>query len=79
MIQEIIDQYPDETFLKADGYDEAIIGVDETKMRLVYSVGKVLEILQRDMNQEEAIEFFEFNVSGAYMGERTPIWCHDEF
>jgi hypothetical protein len=45
MINEIIEQYEDETFLKADGFDEAIIGVDETTMRLIYSVKKCIEIL----------------------------------
>jgi hypothetical protein len=29
------------------------------------------------MNEEDAIEYFEYNVSGAYMGEKTPIWCDD--
>jgi hypothetical protein len=31
------------------------------------------------MNTEEALEFFEFNVSGSYMGAKTPIWCYDIF
>jgi methyl-accepting chemotaxis protein len=30
-----------------------------------------------DMNEEDAIEYFEYNVSGAYIGEKTPIWCDD--
>ena len=25
------------------------------------------------------IEYFEYNVSGAYVGEQTPIWCYDNF
>jgi hypothetical protein len=31
------------------------------------------------MTIEEAIEYFEFNVRGAYVGEKTPIWCEDDF
>jgi hypothetical protein len=77
MIDSIIERYPDDSFLKADGFDEAIIGVDNKSMRLVYSVSKCIEILCRDMNEEDAIEYFEYNVSGAYMGEKTPIWCDD--
>lgn len=77
MIDSIIEKYPDESFLKADGFDEAIIGVDNKSMRLVYSVSKCIEILCRDMNEEDAIEYFDYNVSGAYMGEKTPIWCDD--
>jgi hypothetical protein len=79
MIDKIIEQYEDETFLKADGFDEAIIGVDETTMRLIYSVKRCIEILMRDMSEEDAMEYFSFNVSGGYVGEKTPIWCSDNF
>lgn len=79
MIDGIIQYYEDEEFLKADGFDDAIIGVDETEMRLIYSVSKCIEILMRDMSEEEALEYFSYNVSGAYMGEKTPIWCQDNF
>jgi hypothetical protein len=71
--------FPEDEFLFADGFDEAIIGVDQPSMRLIYSVTKCLIALQREMSLEEAREYFEFNVSGAYMGEKTPIWCMDEF
>jgi hypothetical protein len=79
MIDKIIEKYQDETFLKADGFDEAIIGVDETQMRLIYSVSKCIEILMRDMPEEDVMDYFNFNVSGAYVGEKTPIWCWDNF
>lgn len=81
LLEEIIEAYPDETFLKADGLDEAIIGVDQDSCRLIYSINKCLDILMKgyDVDYEEAIEYFNFNVSGAYMGEKTPIWCEDNF
>ena len=81
MLQEIIDYYGDEEFLIADGFDNAVIGVELPSMRLIYSVTLCLEILMVDeeMSLEDAIEHFEFNVSGAYVGEQTPIWCHDNF
>jgi hypothetical protein len=79
MLQDIIDQYTDEQILIADGFDEAVIGIDEREMRLVYSVRKCIEILTRDMSEEDAIEHFNYNVSGAYVGEKTPIWCYDMF
>lgn len=77
MIEEIIEQYSDEEFLKADGFDDAIIGVDENNMRLIYSVSLCLSILEEEMDEVDAIEYFTFNVSGAYVGEKTPIWCWD--
>lgn len=63
----------------ADGFDEAILGIDSTSQRVIYSVKKCYNILQnRDgMSDEEAEEFFAFNVLGSYMGEKTPIWCFD--
>jgi len=79
MLQDIIDNYYEYDFLIADGFNDAIIGVDETSMRLIYSVRKCLEILQEYLDEEDAIEYFEYNVSGAWMGEQTPIWCYDNF
>lgn len=79
MIEKIIDNFEGETFLRADGFDDAIIGVDESTMRLIYSVSKSIEILMKDnMSYEEAIDYFYFNVSGSYVGEKTPIWCYDK-
>ena len=63
--------------LKADGFDDAILGVDESSMRLIYSISKCIDILMEDMSDEDALEHFYYNVSGSYMGEQTPIWCDD--
>jgi hypothetical protein len=29
------------------------------------------------MSEEDALEHFDFNVSGAYVGEKTPIYVED--
>jgi len=79
MIEQIIEQYPDEEFLKADGFDDAIIGIEENGMRLIYSVSKCLIILQPEMSEIDSLEYFTYNVSCAYVGEKTPIWCWDIF
>ena len=77
-LEEIIEMFPDEEFLTADGFDEAIIGVDSfsESPRLIYSIEKCIEILTEDMTEEEAQEYFYFNTAGAYVGEKTPIWAH---
>jgi len=81
----IVEHYPDAEFLSADGFEEAILGVvfdnSNGETRLAYSKCKCLEILMRRdrMTEEEAIEYFDFNVEGAYMGEKTPIWVNDTF
>lgn len=79
ILEQIIDQYSDESFLKADGFDEAIIGLEESSMRLIYSVSKCIAILLNDMSIEDALEYFDYNVRGAYVGDKTPIWCEDNF
>jgi hypothetical protein len=74
----IVESYPDEEILKADGFDEAIIGIDDHSMRLIYSIRKCIDILRKeDLSDEDAIDHFYYNVHGAYVGEKTPIWCND--
>lgn len=79
MKNKILNYFSDDEFLFADGFDDAIIGVDLNSMRIIYSVSKCIEILQVDMNEEDAAEYFDFNVLNAYVGEQTPIWCNDNF
>ncbi len=78
MIDKIVEWFPEDEVLVADGFDEAIIGIDSNSMRLIYSVSKCIEILSKDMDEEEAVEYFDFNVRGSYVGEKTPIWCTDD-
>ena len=65
--------------LFADGFDESILGID-TKGRVTYSYNKIIEtLIERDgMTEEEAREFFSFNIDGAYVGEYTPIYIYEE-
>tara|TARA_A100001388_G_scaffold62945_1_gene43953 strand:- start:6342 stop:6566 length:225 start_codon:yes stop_codon:yes gene_type:complete len=65
--------------MKADGLDDAIIGVGlqfDKPDRLIYDYDKCIDILMKLNNwtDEEAIEWMEFNVRGAYVGEGTPIF-----
>jgi hypothetical protein len=68
--------------LKADGFDDALLGVGRKKCSpdsLVYDYEKCVDILmKRDgMTYEEAVEFMEFNVVDAYVGEHTPIFVRE--
>lgn len=75
-LDRILENYSDGDFLKADGFDSAILGVDERSMRLIYSVKKCIEILMDDgTSYFDAWEYFSFNIESAYVGEKTPIWC----
>jgi hypothetical protein len=70
----ISEEHPD--LLTLDGFDEAVIGVVERAglLAVCYDRNKIISILMRDMNQEEAWEYYEFNILGAYMGEHTPVY-----
>jgi len=69
--------YADEDFLYPTGFESAIIGVDLNSRVLIMDSTKILELLmQRDgMSEEEAVEYFEYNISCAYIGEKTPIYA----
>ena len=73
----ILENYEHEEIMTADGFDYAVIGIELPSMRLIYSVTKCLSILMEDMEEIDAIEHFNYNVSGGYVGELTPIWCWD--
>ena len=60
--------------LLADGFEAAIVGIAEGCGRspaVVYDREKCVAIL---MDRDEAEEFFEFNVAGAYVGAGTPVF-----
>tara|TARA_R110000824_G_scaffold381567_1_gene574390 strand:- start:2848 stop:3117 length:270 start_codon:yes stop_codon:yes gene_type:complete len=68
--------------LVADGFDEAVVGVGYQGPKgpiVVYSASACVECLQKrdGMDFEEALEFFEFNVKGSWVGENTPIFLYD--
>lgn len=75
-LNEILKEYPEEEFLKADGFDDAVIGFEFNTMRLVYDKNKMIHILIENdgMEYEDAIEYLEFNTWSAYIGEKTPIY-----
>jgi hypothetical protein len=74
----------DPKLLFADGYDDCIIGLTfrGDKLVVMYSTLKIIDDLMKRMSEEEAWEFFGFNISGAYVGERTPVfygWANSHF
>ena len=65
--------------MKADGFDDAVIGVTfGAEAKAVYSVSKCLDILvEEGMSMEDAVEHFEYNVGGSFVGEKSPVWVYD--
>ena len=81
MRDKIIELYGNHTengLLFADGLDDAIIGICPDTLRVVYSRTKVIEIFIKDdfMTEDDAIEYFDYNVIGSWVGEDTPIYIN---
>ena len=75
-LEQILEIFSEDELLKADGFDDAVIGIDAVKLRLVYDVDKMRSILidQEGMSFDEAMEYLDYNVLGAYVGEQTPLY-----
>jgi len=74
--KEIIDLFEDEELMFVDGFDDAIIGIDTVSYRVVYNKEIMIEVLIAEgMSYEDALEHFSYNIEGAYVGEKTPIYC----
>ena len=78
-ILEFLSDWQEEDFLLADGLEGAFVGVAYGKLRkpvACYDRQKCIAILMtRDgMTEDEAEEFFQFNVEDAWVGDRTPMF-----
>lgn len=73
----------DETFeviIYPKGFEDCIVGVGERfggPPMAALDIEKMLKKMEKEgMTREEAIEYFEFNILGAYVGEENPIYLH---
>lgn len=71
----------DEEILFADGFEDALLGTVVQFNRgpvALYDWDKCVKILMNrdDMTYEEAVEWMDFNVTGAWLGEQTPAFAH---
>ena len=73
--EELREENPDALFM--DGLDDAIIGIGQQFTHdpvVVYDEGRIIEILRSwGMEEQEAEEYFSFNIQGSWVGENTPI------
>ena len=61
--------------LLPDQFDPAFVGYAEIcgKVVAVYDREKVIELLDCD-TEEEATDYFYFNINGAYLGDNMPVY-----
>lgn len=76
--ERLAEQNPDA--LLADGFEDALVGISNRFGQpplALYDYDRCIEILMaRDkMSYEDAVEFFEFNVAGSWVGENTPAFA----
>ena len=80
VIDELGDEYEHDMMVVA-GHDEAILGTVENAEGytvVAYSKGGIVEgLVRQGMTLEEALEFFDFNIAGAYVGVGTPVFIDD--
>ena len=81
IVNHIEETHPDmeDDIMLADGFEEAFVGIVESfglAPRACYDYDKCIQILMRpsDMEYEDAVEYFQFNVEGSYVGEHTPAF-----
>lgn len=80
--QEIVDEFGDDEFLflSEPEYDEAILGVARRigqEAVVAYDYNKVCDIASTLINDDDpttVVEYVEFNIIGAYVGEKTPVF-----
>ena len=74
----IAEDYPDLLVLEPNYFDKAIIGMVQRigLDAICYDRDKVIEILMEEegMSFEDAIEHFEYNIIGSWVGDSTPLF-----
>jgi hypothetical protein len=73
---ELAEANPDALLL--DGFEHACIGIARRVGQPALSVYERdacinILVLEHDLDLEEAVEHFDFNVAGGWLGEHTPI------
>lgn len=66
--------------LMLDGFDAALVGIafrNGQPALAVYDYSACIRVLMaQGLSQDEAVEHFEFNTMGAWLGPMTPIILH---
>ena len=75
---EIAESYPDVLLLDPEYFDDAIVGIihDFNRTAVCYSESKIIELLMSEdkMDYDEAVEYYQYNILGAWMGDWSPMY-----
>lgn len=82
MSSSLLDKASTDEIIVLDGLGDAIVGIAErcTERVAVYDHDKIVSILaSRDgMSEEEAVEYVEYNILGAWVGKGGPMILVDK-
>ena len=64
----------------AEGFEQALVGSSISAFNreqvAIYDYEECIAVLMKDMSEEDAIEHFQYNVIGSWVGEDTPIFIN---
>jgi hypothetical protein len=63
-----------------EGFDDCIVGVSESfgeEPRIIYSKKQIITKLMEDMTQEDAMDYYYYNIVGGMFGTQNPIFVQD--
>ena len=79
----IADEYSDIPLilLEPSYFDKAIVGVIQRTNQIqavCYDAVKCIKLIEKyeGMLEEDAVEYFEYNTQGAFVGEHTPVFLY---
>lgn len=77
ILTKILEHYPEDGYVKVDGFDAAIIGIS-SKGKLVYSINKIIEILvsRNNWKHKDATDYFFYSIEDTYQGDKAPIFIN---
>ena len=77
ILTKILEHYPEEGYVKVDGFDSAIVGLASIGC-LVYSINGIIEILMSRNNWKyaDAFDYFYYSIEASYHGDKAPIFIN---
>lgn len=76
--EHLMEVLAEEECLTADGFDAALVGCTYgANVVAVYDIQRMIEVLVNEgMEHDDAVEFLEYNVVSAYLGDKTPLYVN---
>ena len=76
--EHLMEVLAEEECLTADGFDAALVGCTYgANVVAVYDIQRMIDVLVNEgMDHDDAVEFLEYNVVSAYLGEKTPLYVN---